>query len=206
MDYSKLLDGEIFSCKVKATYTEIFVRYGDKGEYHKVFSIQKNDYNKIIGYGEKYATTDNGFTPITLTDETLMFILYKCGFIDEKGNKIGALNADNTALKDMQSYEHSQENVFAPADNLTTVINPNIKEEEEEEEVLYDNETVINYLTRLDDIDIVYVKTAAIDCQVVSEDEVEIEDVEIKEEIERKESKDYSKFIWLALGAAALLL
>lgn len=203
MNYSELSQGQIFSCKVKATYTEIFVGYGDKGEYHKVFSIQKNDYNNIIGYGEKYATTDNGFTPITLTDETLMFIAYKCGLIDENGNKIGALNADNTALKDMQSYEHTQKNVFAPADNLTTVINPNIKEEEE---VLYDNETVKDYLSLLDDTDIVYVKTAAIDCQVVAEDEVEIEDVEIEEEIERKESKDYSKFIWLALGAAALLL
>ena len=206
MDYSKLLDGEIFSCKVKATYTEIYV-YGGAGEYYKAFSIQKKDYDKIIGYGEKNNKTDNDFIPITLTDETLRFIAYKAGFIDEEGNKIGIVNlnattsTNNTTLVDKKSYDLSTQNQFAPSE-IRPTYNPQQNNDNDIE-----NETIFNPITLLDDTDIVFVKAAAIDCQTVSEEDVEIEDVEIEDvEIKNTNKKDYTKLIWLALGAAALLL
>lgn len=192
MDYKELSQGAIFSCRVKCTYTEIYVAINN--EFIKFFSIQKKDYDGIIGYGEKYDRTDRGFTPITLTNEAIRFIAYKAGFIDENGNHIGIIN-DNTVLVDKKQYDAINENQFAPADRYI------IPEKPIEDEVEYENEVETNYLTLIDEEADVYVREVAIDCQVVSEEEVEIEDV-IVEEGEKKNSK----LIWIALGAAAALL
>lgn len=195
MDYKELSQGAIFSCRVKCTYTEIYVALNN--EFIKVFSIQKKDYNGVIGYGEKYDRTDRGFTPITLTNEAIRFIAYKAGFIDEQGNHIGIIN-NNTVLVDKKQYDTIHENQFAPAADGYIIPDKPI---EDEDEVGYEVYTDHSKLTLIEDGDNVYVREVAIDCQVVSEEEVEIEDV-IVEEVDKKNSK----LIWIALGAAAALL
>lgn len=194
MDYKELSQGAIFSCRVKCTYTEIYVALNN--EFIKVFSIQKKDYDGVIGYGEKYDRTDRGFTPITLTNEAIRFIAYKAGFIDEQGNHIGIIN-NNTVLVDKKQYDTINENQFAPADGYIIPDKPI----EDDDEVGYEVYTETNYLTLIDDEADVYVREVAIDCQVVSEEEVEIEDVIVEEG-----DKKNSKLIWIALGAAAALL
>lgn len=198
MNYSELSQGKIFSCKVKATYTEIFVL--TQNQYIKVFSVQKKDYPDVLGLGEKIEV-ERGLAPITLTDETIKFIL-------SKHYGLGAIStniADNTVIKDMnaqQMQQNSQFEAFEP-----TVVNPPVVKEEGPNE--------IDPILLLTIAPVVYVNVSAIECELVEEEDVEIEDVpdedpvvqleeQIKEEI--KEEKDYSKFIWLALGAAALLL
>lgn len=196
MNYSDLENGAFFSCTGKSTYTEIYI-YA-KNQYIKVFSIQKLDYKDIIGYGEKQATDVNGLIPITLTQETIDFIF-------KKYYGIGLL-LDTTQIKDVNI------NQYNPSNQPTILDNP-AKPVEPEVEI---TDTIYEPILLIDDVPVVFVKKNAIVCEVVPDEEVEVEDVEmlnpdININIEDvpsssiiKEEKNY-KWLWIAAAAAALL-
>ena len=193
MNYSQLPIGAIFSCKVKSTYANIYIR-DNKSQYHDIFTIQKGIYDQIIGCGEKIEqTTTDGYVPITLTDDTLNYILYMSGFIDENGNRIGAIK-DTEGVKVNPSANPANRGEYGDNSSNQGVY----------DRVDYDSEVdeaAINFLAYLDVNDIVFVKELSIDCQEVSVEDVEVEDVEVE-----NKKTNISDLIWIALGALALLL
>lgn len=186
MNYSDLENGAFFSCTGKSTYTEIYI-YA-KNQYIKVFSIQKLDYNDIIGYGEKQATDINGLVPITLTQETIEYIF-------NKYYGIGLL-AENTQIKDMNF------NLYEPT-NQPTILGDTAKPVEPEIET---TDTIFEPILLIDDVPVVFVKKNAIVCEIVPDEEVEVEDVELPDpdDVVDYKKKDY-KWLWIAAAAAALL-
>lgn len=194
MRYAELKKGDIFSCKIRDTYTDIYLYYN--GKYVNVFSVQKKDYPYILGLGER--TGDNsGLIPITLTEETIKFILakhYGVGVVNSQANLTLSPNSSFNVTPGIDP------NGYKP--NPTPTPTPNEDKEEETKET--DPIQLLSYAS------VVYVYASSIECELVPEDDVEIEEVEeeapVKEEKKEKKEKDYSKLIWIALGAAALLL
>jgi hypothetical protein len=188
MNYSELNQGAFFECKAKATYVEIYI-YAEK-QYIKVFSLQRANYNGIIGYGERKTIQANGLVPITLTEETIQFIF-------NKYYGIGMLDV-NLQMK-------PQENGFTV--NPNTAIPKPIEPEKS---------TIVEPILLIDDVPVVFVNQASLDCEIVPDDEVEVEDVEMVEpEIDTEDipsddiieykKKDY-KWLWIAAATAALLV
>lgn len=192
MRYAELKKGDIFSCKIRDTYTDIYLYYN--GKYVNVFSVQKKDYPYILGLGER--TGDNsGLIPITLTEETIKFILgkhYGVGFFNSQANLTISPNSSFVITPGIDP------NGYKPNPTPTT------NEDKEEETKETDPIQLLSYAA------VVYVYASSIECELVPEDDVEIEEVEeeapVIEEKKEKKEKDYSKLIWIALGAAALLL
>ena len=183
MNYNELDNGTFFSCKVKYTYTEVFVRVD--GVDYFAFSIQKKDWDNIIGLGQK-TNANEKYIPITLTEDVLKFIASKCK------KKIGSLATNLTVAptgSENQFYDTTLE-YQRPTYNVTTKL---------------ENKVVVDYISLLDDVPVVYVNSCSIDCKELSEEDVEVEDVEIGFEVYDKKTKDYSKLIWAALAAAAIL-
>lgn len=149
MDYDKLPINSYYSAKIKCTYVEIYILI--KGEYIFAWSMQKKDFDKILGYGKTDAQKNaSGLVPISLTDEALKTIDSLSGI----SKKIG--------------------------------LTPTFE---------------FNPLSMINSVPCVYVKDSAIECELVNESDIEEEEFFVE-----KGNKDYSKLIWIALGAAALLL
>lgn len=192
MRYAELKKGDIFSCKIRDTYTDIYLYYD--GKYVNVFSVQKKDYPYILGLGERTGA-NSGLIPITLTEKTIKFILgkhYGVGVVNSQAN---LTVSPNNSLNVTPGIDP---NGYRPNPTPT----PNEDKEEETKET--DPIQLLSYAS------VVYVYASSIECELVSEDDVEIEEVEeeapVIEEKKEKKEKDYSKLIWIALGAAALLL
>lgn len=202
MNYDKLQLGQYFECKIKGTYVEIYVFSLKDRKYYRVFSLQKKDCNGVFGCGEKTTPNANNLVPITLIDEALRTILNKV-----YPNGMGALQSElnsfaNDSLTELHRVDNTV-NVFDP--NLSAnpnIINPNPnpnKETTKDKLMDFWNDL----LTKIGD-GVVYVNYKAIDCEVLNDEDVEVE--EIVEEIVEEGKKDYTKLIWIALGAATLLL
>ena len=188
MRYAELKKGDIFSCKIRDTYTDIYLYYD--GQYVNVCSVQKKDYPYILGLGER-TDANSGLIPITLTEETIKFCLgkyYGVGAVNFQPNLTMSPNISDIITPGIT------EGSYRPDPTPTT------KEEETKET---DPIQLLNYAS------VVYVYASSIECELVSKDDVEIEEVEeeapVIEEKKEKKEKDYSKLIWIALGAALLL-
>ena len=206
MNYQKLGYQDLFSCKIKNTYVDIY--FFTSNGFEKVFSLLKSDYPDIIGYGEQTLPA-NGLVPITLTDECINFIL-------KKHFGVGLI-LDNTVIKDANALQMQEQanNQFAvsPETYPSNPVNP-----------AEPNKSGTDLLIYLGTIPNVYVNLNTIDCEVVSDEDVEVEDVEepiiddstvVEEEeeeempsdeiVEEIEKKKNINWIWLAAAAALLL-
>lgn len=152
MRYAELKKGDIFSCKIRDTYTDIYLYYN--GQYVNVFSVQKKDYPYILGLGER-TDANSGLIPITLTEETIKFILGKY-------YGVGAVNFQSN---------------LTMSPNVSDIITPGITEESyrpdptpttKEETKETDPIQLLNYAS------VVYVYASSIECELVSEDDVEM--------------------------------
>lgn len=201
MNYNKLPFAAFFSCKIKKVYVDIYLFYENK--FQKVYTLLKDDYPNIIGVGQQ-GVPINGLVPITLTDETIKFIL-------SKKFSVGAVNVDggDVVITDGNRQQ------WQGGDQFTTEVAPENPIDPVEPE-----KTTVDLVSLLPIVPVVYVPYDYIDCEVIPDEEVEVEDVEeepkentdteedFSEEEEEivEDKKDYSKLIWIALGAAALLL
>lgn len=201
MNYNKLPFAAFFSCKIKKVYVDIYLFYENK--FQKVYTLLKDDYPNIIGVGQQ-GVPINGLVPITLTDETIKFIL-------SKKFGVGAVNVDggDVVITDGNRQQ------WQGGDQFTTEVAPENPIDPVEPE-----KTTVDLVSLLPIVPVVYVPYDYIDCEVIPDEEVEVEDVEeepkentdteedFSEEEEEivEDKKDYSKLIWIALGAAALLL
>ena len=75
MDYDKLQQGQIVSCAVKCTYTELYTSYDDEFEF--VFSVQKKDFPQEIGMGIVEDVNSSGLVPITINEKFKEYLLNK---------------------------------------------------------------------------------------------------------------------------------
>lgn len=75
MDYDKLQQGQIVSCAVKCTYTELYTLYDDEFEF--VFSVQKKDFPQEIGMGIVEDVNSSGLVPITINEKFKEYLLDK---------------------------------------------------------------------------------------------------------------------------------
>lgn len=75
MDYDKLQQGQIVSCSVKCTYTELYTLYDDEFEF--VFSVQKKDFPQEIGMGIVEDVNSSGLVPITINEKFKEYLLDK---------------------------------------------------------------------------------------------------------------------------------
>lgn len=75
MDYDKLQQGQIVSCTVKCTYTELYTSYDNEFEF--VFSVQKKDFPQEIGMGIVEDVNSSGLVPITINEKFKEYLLDK---------------------------------------------------------------------------------------------------------------------------------
>lgn len=208
MNYEELQQG-YFECKIKCTYAEIYVRWKND-TYALAFSLQKKDFNGVLGVGERgRMPVGTNLVPISLTEDAIRAIAKKVLSPEEYAEKVGtALATDKLTDMNAQTFFQSELN-FVKTDNsnfdasTNTVVNkPTVIPSNKEVDDL-ENEAVNDPLSRIDDDFEVYVNYKAIECTQLSDDEVEVED---EEEVEEpKQRRDYSKLIWAALAAAATL-
>lgn len=223
MNYNELQSGQFFECTIKSTYAEIYVYSPKDNKYYFVFSLQKKDYNGVLGCGEKINPNGNNLVPITLTDKAIIAILKKVG-LENIGALQSNLNLSNNSTTQLHRVDNSikvDNNLFADSDldsdiiipkpnsnpnnypdNYTPIHTPTSKPNINPGSNLNQDATVNKHLSKIDD-GVVYVNYKAIDCVELKDEDVEVE--EIVEDTNKEEKKDFSKLIWIALAAAAAL-
>ena len=191
MEYSQLQSGQYFECKIKCTYVEIYIYNPRENKYDFAFSLQKKDFDGILGYGETASSLVAHLVPITLSDSAIITILQKArnngvGIVDlESEFKKGGSGLDTVDVDYVVPVEPNTN----PYDNSTNTV------------VEVENEVEYDILSSIDD-GVVYVNPKAIDCDVLNDEDVEVEEI-VEEDVNDKPKKDYSKLIWIALAAAA---
>ena len=194
MEYNQLQSGQYFECKIKCTYVEIYIYNPRENKYDFAFSLQKKDFDGILGYGETASSLAAHLVPITLSDSAIITILQKA-----RNNGVGIVDLESEFKKGGSGLD------IVDVDYVVTVDpNTNPYDNSTDTDVEVENESEYDILSSIDD-GVVYVNPKAIDCTVINEEEVEVEEI-VEEVVNDKPKKDYSKLIWLALAAAAALM
>lgn len=193
------------SCSIRTTFLELFVYNSRSKEYKKFYSVQKRDWDGVIGGAIKERKTET-YIPICLTDEFKSWLSKR---VEVPATTI--LRGQVGALE-LEEEDDSYNGNFVTGDEALEI--------DRENGAIID--TLVPEVERIPKPqvavvvpDVLYARATAVEYNYLSENEFEIIEEEdngyddysdYDDSYNREEKQDISKLIWIALGAAALLL